>query len=94
MVVQFIEQKLLEKSKHHRQALLQLELQAASEPLSKKAVIMKQNPQLQAMNTIIRDIDTSPEDFIFYFDRLATLIVEQYVQVLTLWMDTGLTAIQ
>lgn len=58
---------------------MQLELQAATEPLSNKAVIMKQTPQLQAMNTIIRDIDTSPEDFIFYFDRLATLIVEQYV---------------
>lgn len=79
MVVQFIEQKLLEKSKHHRQALLQLELQAACEPLSKKTVVMKPSSQLQAMSTIIRDIDTSPEDFIFYFDRLATLIIEQYV---------------
>lgn len=29
------------------------------------------------MSTIIRDIDTSPEDFIFYFDRLSALIVEQ-----------------
>lgn len=79
MVVQFIEQKLLEKSKHHRQALLQLELQAQSAPLSQKVVIMKPNSQLQAMNTIVRDIDTSSEDFIFYFDRLATLIIEQYV---------------
>lgn len=77
MVVQFIEQKLLEKSKHHRQALLQLELQSLSEPLGKKVVVMKQTPQLQGMNTIIRDIDTSSEDFIFYFDRLAALIVEQ-----------------
>ncbi|KUI55219.1 Uridine-cytidine kinase-like 1 [Cytospora mali] len=77
MVSQSIEQKLLEKSRHHRAALLQLEIQAQSEPLSKKVVILKPTPQLKAMNTIIRDIDTSPEDFIFYFDRLATLIVEQ-----------------
>lgn len=77
MVVQFIEQKLLEKSKHHRQALLQLELQSISQPLGRKFVMMKQTPQLQAMSTIIRDIDTSPEDFIFYFDRLSALIVEQ-----------------
>jgi hypothetical protein len=28
-------------------------------------------------NTIIQDIDTSTEDFIFYFDRIATLLVEQ-----------------
>ena len=77
MVSQSIEQKLLEKSRHHRAALLQLELQAQSEPLSKKVVILKPTPQLQTMNTIIRDIDTSSEDCIFYFDRLATLIIEQ-----------------
>jgi uridine kinase len=29
------------------------------------------------MNTIIQDRDTSSEDFIFYFDRLATLLIEQ-----------------
>lgn len=77
MVVQFIEQKLLEKSRHHRAALLQLEIQAQSEPLSKKVVVMKPTPQLRGMNTIIKDIDTSSEDFIFYFDRLAALIIEQ-----------------
>lgn len=77
MVVQFIEQKLLEKSKHHRQALLNLELESVSQPLGKRLVKMTQTTQLQAMSTIIRDIDTSPEDFIFYFDRLSALIVEQ-----------------
>ncbi|KAJ0118946.1 uridine-cytidine kinase 2 [Diaporthe amygdali] len=77
MVVQSIQQKLVEKSRHHRAALQQLELQAQSEPLSKKVVILKATAQLKGMNTIIRDIDTSPEDFIFYFDRLATLVVEQ-----------------
>ncbi|ROW09767.1 hypothetical protein VMCG_02354 [Cytospora schulzeri] len=77
MVSQSIEQKLLEKSRHHRAALLQLEIQAQSEPLSKKVTLLKPTPQLKAMNTIIRDIDTTSEDFIFYFDRLATLIIEQ-----------------
>jgi len=28
------------------------------------------------MNTIIQDTDSSAEDFVFYFDRLATLLVE------------------
>lgn len=77
MVVQFIEHKLLEKSRHHRLALLQLETQAQEEPLSNKVVILEPTPQLKVMNTIIKDIDTSPEDFIFYFDRLAALILEQ-----------------
>lgn len=61
---------------------MQLEIQAQSEPLSKKVTLLQPTPQLKAMNTIIRDIDTSPEDFIFYFDRLATLIIEQCVLAL------------
>ncbi|KAJ9142867.1 Uridine kinase [Coniochaeta hoffmannii] len=77
MVVQFIEQKLLEKSRHHRAALTRLEMEAQSKPLSKKVTILKETPQLKGMNTIIHDIDTSSEDFIFYFDRLAALLIEQ-----------------
>jgi uridine kinase len=77
MVVQFIEQKLLEKSRHHRAALTRLELEAQSKPLSKKVIVLKETPQLKGMNTIIHDIDTSSEDFIFYFDRLAALLIEQ-----------------
>lgn len=79
MVVQFIQQKLLEKSTHHRAALTQLEIGAQSEPLSEKVLVMKQSSQMRGMNTIIHDIDTPSEDFIFYFDRLAALLVEQYV---------------
>ncbi|KAK0637111.1 uridine kinase family-domain-containing protein [Bombardia bombarda] len=77
MVVQFIEQKLLEKSTHHRAALTRLEIGAKSEPLSEKVFVMAQTTQLRGMNTIIHDIDTNSEDFIFYFDRFATLLVEQ-----------------
>ncbi|KAK4159797.1 uridine kinase family-domain-containing protein [Cladorrhinum sp. PSN259] len=77
MVSQFIHQKLLEKSTHHRMALTKLELGALSKPLSAKVHIMKQTPQMRGMNTIIHDIDTTPEDFIFYFNRLAALLVEQ-----------------
>jgi len=77
MVTQFIEQKLLEKSTHHRKALTDLVLGAQSEPLSDKVIIMKQTTQFRSMNTIIHDIDTSNEDFIFYFNRIAALLVEQ-----------------
>ncbi|KAK3996193.1 putative uridine/cytidine kinase [Cladorrhinum sp. PSN332] len=77
MVSQFIKQKLLEKSTHHRAALTKLEMDALSKPLSSKVHIMKQTSQMRGMNTIIHDIDTTPEDFIFYFNRLAALLVEQ-----------------
>ena len=78
MVVQFIEQKLLEKSSRHRAALTELDIAAESASLSDRVVILPQTSQLHGMNTIIRNIDTNSEDFIFYFDRFATLLVEQY----------------
>ncbi|KAI1818474.1 uridine kinase [Poronia punctata] len=77
MVIQYIERKLLEKSKHHRAALKRLEAGYESEPLSKRVVILRETPQLKGMNTLIQDIDTTSEDFIFYFDRFAALLVEQ-----------------
>ena len=77
MMVQFVEKKLFEKSRHHREALSQLETACQTEPLSDRVLILKDTPQLKFMNTILHNIDTSPEDFIFYFDRLASLILEQ-----------------
>jgi uridine kinase len=78
MMVQFIEKKLFEKSTHHREALSRLEATCKEQPLSDRVVILHDTPQLKFMNTILQDIDTSAEDFIFYFDRLAGLIIEQY----------------
>ncbi|KAK8011137.1 uridine kinase [Apiospora arundinis] len=39
-------------------------------------VAMSMTPQLRGMSTIIQDIDTSSEDFVFYFDRLSCLLLE------------------
>lgn len=80
MVVQYIERKLLEKSTHHRAALNRLEIGSESQTLSDRVSMLEVTPQGRCMNTIIRNIDTDPEDFIFYFDRLASLLVEQYVE--------------
>lgn len=77
MVVQYIERKLVEKSKHHRAALKDLEIGSETEPLSDRVIVLKETPQLKGMNTLIQDIDTSSEDFIFYFDRLACLLIEK-----------------
>jgi uridine kinase len=77
MVVQYIERRLTEKSKSHRAELKKLGQSAEDDPLSSNVLILEQTPQLRGMSTIIQDIDTSTEDFIFYFDRLTTLLVEQ-----------------
>ena len=79
MVTQYIERKLFEKSISHRAELKRLRTAIEEEPLSDRVVLLEQTPQLKGMNTIIQDSDTSTEEFIFYFDRLATLLIEQYV---------------
>lgn len=77
MVIQYIERKLIEKSTTHRAELRKLGQSSEDDPLSNKVLLLKQTPQLMGMNTIIQDIDTSAEDFIFYFDRMSSLLVEQ-----------------
>ncbi|KAK0701630.1 uridine kinase family-domain-containing protein [Lasiosphaeria miniovina] len=91
MMVQFIEQKLLEKSKHHRAALTRLQKEALTEPFSNKVLLMGQTPQLRGMHSIIHDIDTSSEDFIFYFDRFTALLVEQALNNVTFASSTIVT---
>ena len=77
MVIQYIENKLIEKSKSHRAELRKLGQSSEDDPLSDEVLLLDQTPQLRGMSTIIQDVDTSAEDFIFYFDRLSTLLVEQ-----------------
>ncbi|CAE6457417.1 unnamed protein product [Rhizoctonia solani] len=45
-------------------------------------VVLSQTPQLRGIYTILRDRETSREDFIFYSDRLATLICEKAMELL------------
>ncbi|RYP34644.1 hypothetical protein DL767_004204 [Monosporascus sp. MG133] len=75
--MQYIEKKLVEKSTRHRAALKSLELGYDVEPLSYRVTVLKETPQVIGMNTLIQDMDTSSEDFIFYFDRFACLLIEQ-----------------
>ncbi|RKF77732.1 Uridine-cytidine kinase-like 1 [Golovinomyces cichoracearum] len=76
MVTQYIDQKLLEKSKIHQAKLQLLGQSSEDHQLSHKVILLKDTPQLQAINTIIQDNSTSIEDFVFYFDRITTLLVE------------------
>jgi uridine kinase len=76
MVTQYIERQLIDKSAIHRAELKRLGKAVEEEPLSERVALLAQTPQLKGMNTIIQDRDTPAEDFIFYFDRLATLLME------------------
>ncbi|KAL1311857.1 hypothetical protein AAFC00_001931 [Neodothiora populina] len=64
------------KSKQHQADLTRLGQATAEAPLSKNVTILDGTPQIRGINTILMDSRTSREDFIFYFDRLASLLME------------------
>lgn len=80
MVVKHIQRALQEKSKKHIQTLIALGQYEPEEPLSTNVDILPDTTQIKGMHSIIHNKNTSREDFIFYFDRISTLLVERYVQ--------------
>ncbi|KAL2814203.1 uridine kinase family-domain-containing protein [Aspergillus cavernicola] len=77
MVVQHIQRNLEEKSEKHSATLQELRRIASEEQLSPNVVLMPQTPQFIGMNTILQNPDTEQVDFVFYFDRLAALLIEK-----------------
>ncbi|KAF9091430.1 hypothetical protein BGX29_003281 [Mortierella sp. GBA35] len=47
------------------------------EELPSNVVVLEETKQIKGLHTIIRDMDSSRHDFIFYADRLATLVIER-----------------
>lgn len=77
MIVKHVQRILKEKSRKHQEALQKLGEEVEDEPLSKNVMILAETKQVRGMNTIIQNSDTSDVDFIFYFDRMSTLLVER-----------------
>lgn len=77
MVVKHVQRVLEEKSKKHQEDLQKLGKQVEDEPLSSNVLLLKQTKQIVGMSTIIQDPKTDEVDFLFYFDRLSTLLVEK-----------------
>ncbi|KAL4987637.1 uridine kinase family-domain-containing protein [Aspergillus falconensis] len=77
MVVQHIQRMLEEKSEKHSATLQELRRIAFEEQLSPNVIMMPQTPQSIGMNTILQNPETEQVDFVFYFDRLAALLIEK-----------------
>lgn len=78
MVVKHIQRKLQEKSEQHTEALRNLGLIAAKVELPPNVHVMPSTPQFVGMNTILQTPETQQDDFVFYFDRLASILIEKY----------------
>ncbi|QRV75143.1 uridine kinase [Ceratobasidium sp. AG-Ba] len=89
LITTHIRKKLSERSNQFRDKMARSDslVHTSNSPLMSavlpsNVVVLPQTPQLRGIYTILRDKDTSREDFIFYADRLATLICEKAMEVL------------
>lgn len=78
MVVKHIQRKLQEKSENHTEELHRLGLIAAKVDLPDNVHVLPSTPQFVGMNTILQNPKSDQEDFVFYFDRLASILIERY----------------
>lgn len=79
MVVKHIQRKLQEKSEAHTEELHRLGLIAAKVELPHNVHVLPATPQIVGMNTILQSPETEEVDFVFYFDRLASILIERYI---------------
>lgn len=77
LVVDHVRKTLSQKSRLHQLELRRLGKRFEDAPLSKNVVELQSGPQLKGVNTIILDPLTSREDFIFNFDRIASMLIEK-----------------
>jgi uridine kinase len=77
MVVKHIQRTLEEKSDKHKSDLATLRMLASDEELSSNVLVVEPTPQIVGMHTTLQDPSTEQVDFVFYFDRLASLLIEK-----------------
>ncbi|KAF2083829.1 uridine-cytidine kinase-like protein-like 1 [Saccharata proteae CBS 121410] len=76
MISDRIQKILNTKSHQHQFELRRLGKIAKDAPLSPNVIIMPQKRQIVGINTLLLNPYLDREDFIFYFDRIASLLIE------------------
>ncbi|KAJ6262011.1 Phosphoribulokinase [Drechslerella dactyloides] len=91
MVVKHIQRALRTKSEAHLKKIAELGERVLEKPLTDNVTVLEQTPQLRGIHTILQDRMTNREDFIFYFDRLSSLLVEKAMDRMTFTTQQVLT---
>jgi uridine kinase len=81
MVSDRIHKTLAQKSMAHQQELKRLGKLAENVPLGENCIVLERSSQVVGINTLLLDPLTDREDFIFYFDRMACLLVEKAAEL-------------
>jgi uridine kinase len=83
MVCDRIQKTLSHKSQLHQLELERLGKAAEEAPLSPNALVLKQTNQVRGIHTLLMNPNTPREDYIFYFDRMVSLLVETAMDFLS-----------
>ena len=81
MVSDRIHKTLQHKSKLHQLELRRLGKVSEDAPLSDHVNILQHTNQVRGINTLLMDPELEREEFIFYFDRLAAMLIEKATEV-------------
>lgn len=76
MIVNQVRRMLKDKSIRHNAELEKLGQAVQDSALPDNFMLLEHKPQIRGIGTILRNTMTSAEDFIFYFNRLAAILVE------------------
>lgn len=82
MVCDRVHKTLGQKSRQHQAELRRLGKASEDTPLSPRVIILEHTNQVRGINTKLMEPDTDREDFVFYFDRLAVMLVERATECL------------
>ena len=77
MVSDRIHKTLKQKSEVHRLELRRLDKVSEDAPISNHVSVLQHTNQVKGINTLLMDPELDREEFIFYFDRLAVMLVEK-----------------
>ncbi|CAN6644301.1 uridine kinase [Trichomonascus vanleenenianus] len=91
MIANHIQRQLAGKSSQHVSDLLRLGKDGDSPDISKVVSVLNQTPQVKGIHTILMDQQSSRDDFIFYFDRIASLLVSRALDELDTYTPKKIT---
>ena len=77
MMVDRVKKLLQQKSEEHRQRLERLGKAVEEVALNDNCILLERKNQILGINTLLLTPNMPREDFIFYFDRIASILIER-----------------
>jgi uridine kinase len=85
MLANHVMKQLLGKSQQHMSHLAKLDAAAFDKELPPEVVVLEQKSQVIGIHTLLKDHMTSRDDFIFYFNRIAGMLINRALDLFDIY---------